>query len=138
MLLANELLAEQFIRSFGNKFSLVARAFEFNRAGLALALTARDGGGAVGTAANDLVQGHLALVAIGKAHDDHAEVHQVGNDRKQRDFLTTMLRRCGREGATYFAVQGTASPQTAGWSRKLAICAGMRPKRVGVPTIMAS
>ena len=33
----------------------------------------------VRTAANDFIEGHLSLEAVGQSHNEHAEVHQVGD-----------------------------------------------------------
>ncbi len=105
--------AEQLIRRLGNRTALEARAVEVDRARLALALAAGDRGRAVGAAAGDLIQRHLALEAVRQADDDHPEVQQVGDDREQRYLLPAMLGRGRREGAADLAVERASHPQPA-------------------------
>jgi hypothetical protein len=88
---------EQLGSDLRDELSLVTGTAQFERAGHALSRATSDGGGAVGTAAGDFIERHLPLIAVGQAHDGHAEVQQVGDDGKQRDFLTAMLRGRGRE-----------------------------------------
>src|SRR5271163_2540420 len=57
-------LRGEFRGGFGNELALKSRAFELDLARLPLALPARDRGRAVGRATHNLVEGHLALVAI--------------------------------------------------------------------------
>jgi len=97
--------AVKFLGHFGHEAALEAGAFEFDGAGLALALTAGDGGGAIGRATDDFVQGHLALEAVGQADDDQAEVQQVGDDGEEGLFLTAVLGGDGGEGGADFADQ---------------------------------
>ena len=47
-------------------------------------------------------------MAVIEADNHHAEVHEIGNDRKQRRFLPAMLRGGRRKRATDFAVQYSA------------------------------
>lgn len=85
---------------------------------------------------DDLVHAHLAL---GQAHDGHAEVQQVGDDREQRGLLAVLLHGGRAEKAAPalpFSAPRTHRPPA--WSRNAALCADMRPKRVPVPTRIAS
>ena len=80
---------------------------------LALALAAGDRGRAIGRAADDLVQGHLALIGIGQADDHHAEMQQVGDAGEQGRLLAAMLRRRGGEHAADLAGQRARGPERA-------------------------
>src|SRR5690242_19763942 len=75
------------LRSLRDHAPLITRAGELIGAGLAAAVAAGDGGGAIGRAAGHLVELHLALEAVVEADDGHAEMQQVGDDRKQRGLL---------------------------------------------------
>ena len=116
---------------------LEACAVQFEGAGLALSLTAGDGGGAVGAATGDFIEGHLALEAIWKADDDHAEVHQVGDHREERRSRPPCCVAV-EVNAADLPFKAPRAHRPPAWSRKLAICEGIRPKRVGVPTMIAS
>src|SRR6516225_4832584 len=118
--------------------TLITRPRKLVCAWLPGAIAARDRGGAVGRASCDLVELHLASEAIVQADHGHAEMQQVGDDRKQRRLLTAMLGCGSGEGAADLAVKGTFRPQPTGLIEKFAICEDMRPKRVPVPTMMAS
>ena len=83
-------------------------------AGLALALTAGDGGSPVGAAALDLVQAHLARLGIGQAHDDHAVVQQRRVEGQDGALLATVLGGAGREHRAHLADERTRGPQAAG------------------------
>jgi DNA invertase Pin-like site-specific DNA recombinase len=48
----------------------------------ALSLPAGDGRRPIGRPPDNLVESHLAGVAIGQTDNDHAEMHKVGDDRK--------------------------------------------------------
>src|SRR5258708_5509682 len=85
-----------------------------DRAVLPVALAAGDRGGAVRAAADDLVERHLALMAVRQTDHGHAEMQQVRDDREQRRFLAAVLGRGRRERAADFAVQDAAHPQAAG------------------------
>lgn len=102
--------SEQFIRCFSDKLALEACTVQFVCAGLPLALATGDGGCAIGAAARNLVERHLALIAVRQSNDGQSQVHQIGDDRKQRDFLPAMLSGCGCEGTADLAVQSAASP----------------------------
>src|SRR3954468_16635971 len=82
--------AMQFVRGLRDHASLIARAGEFVLARLAAAVAAGDGGRAVGRAAGDFVELHLAGKAVVKADDRHAKMQQVGDHRKQRGLLAAM------------------------------------------------
>src|SRR5271166_2543130 len=107
-------LAEQLVGGRGDQFSLVACALQFDRAGAALALAAGNRGRAIGAAADDFRERHLTLMTVGQADYRHAEVQEIGDDRKKRRFLAAMLRRRAREGTTDFAVERAPKPQAAG------------------------
>src|SRR6266481_3074803 len=85
--------AMQFVRGLRDHASLIARAGKLVLARLAAAVAAGDGGGAIGRAAGDLVELHLAGKTIVEADHRHAEVQEVGDDRKQRGLLAAMLGR---------------------------------------------
>ncbi len=104
----------QLVRGLRDLAALVAGALELVRRGQARAVAAGDRGGTVGRAAGDLVQRHLAGVAVIETDDDHAEVQQVGNDREQRHLLPAMLRGGRRERAADLAVQCSARPKPTG------------------------
>src|SRR5690606_3476425 len=59
--------AEQLVGGFGDQLALEAGAGEFVRRGLARAVAAGNGRGSVGAATGNLVEGHLALEAVGQA-----------------------------------------------------------------------
>src|SRR5215831_21102366 len=75
-------LAMELFRGLRDDAALVARAGKLVGAGLAAAVTARDGGRAIGRAAGDLVEFHLAGEAVIQADHGHAEMQQVGDDRE--------------------------------------------------------
>src|SRR2546430_3635985 len=83
--------AMQFLRGLRDHASLIARAGEFVLARLAAAVAAGDRGGAIGRAAGDLVELHLAGKAVIEADDRHAEMQEVGDHGKQRGLLAAML-----------------------------------------------
>ena len=87
ILVCGPALSQKFVGCLGNQLALETCAFELNRAGLALTLTAGNGGGAIGAATDHFVQCHLPLEAVGQAHNGHAEVHQVGDDGEKCDLL---------------------------------------------------
>ena len=63
---------------------------------------------------------------------------QIGDHGEQRGFLATVLGGRTGEGGADLAVQRTAQPQAAGLIEERRHLRGMRPKRVGVPMMMAS
>lgn len=73
-------------------------ALQLNGTRLALALASGNRRRTVRAAPDDLVQGHLALVAVGQANDNHAEMEKIRNDREQGDFLPSMLCRSRCKG----------------------------------------
>src|SRR6202048_5609408 len=83
--------AMQFFRGFSDPVSLIARARELVFAGRAAAVAAGNRGRAIGRAARDFVELHLARKAVIQADDGHAEMQQIGNDREQRDLLPAAL-----------------------------------------------
>src|SRR5436305_8600140 len=83
--------AMQFVRGLRDRASLIARACEFVLRRLAAAVAAADGGGAIGRATCNLVELHLAGKSVIQTDHGHAELQQVGDDRKQRRLLTAML-----------------------------------------------
>jgi len=76
-------------------------------------------------------------MAIGQSDDGHAEVQQIGDDRKQGDFLAAMLGGGRCEGAPTFP-----STRRASTGRRLdpgnSHLGGEPANRVGQPTMMAS
>lgn len=52
-------------RQFGGQFALVTGPCQFDLAGVTRSVAAGNGGGTIGSAADDLGEGHLALVAVG-------------------------------------------------------------------------
>ena len=80
---------------------------------LTLPLRAGDRRRAVRRSADDFVEGHLAGVAIGQTDDDHAEMHQVGDDGEEGRFVAAMLRRARGKGPSGLANQCSAHPQSA-------------------------
>src|ERR1700674_5604487 len=107
-------LAMKFLGGLRDHASLIARARQFVLGWLAAAVAAGDRGGAVGRAAGDVVELHLAGEAVIEADNGHAEMQQVGDNREQRGFLAAMLGRCRSEGAADLAVQRPFHPETAG------------------------
>src|SRR4029077_5936195 len=93
---------EKLRRDLGDELPLMPGAVEFDLRRLALALGACDCGCAVGRSADDLVERHLAGMALRQADDDQAEVHQVGDDREKGGFVAAVLRRARGEGAADF------------------------------------
>lgn len=91
--------AVQLLGSLRNGAALIAGASEFVFGRLAAAVGTGDRGGAVGGAARHLIEFHLAGKTIIHADDDHAEMKQVSDDRKQRGFLAAMLDSGRGEGA---------------------------------------
>src|ERR1700676_5294205 len=75
--------AMQFLRRLCDHASLIARAREFILGWLAAAVAAGHRGRAVGRAAGDLVELHLARKTVIEADDGHAEMHKIGEDEKQ-------------------------------------------------------
>src|SRR5213083_2596629 len=106
--------AMQFAGGLGDHASLITRAGEFVFARLTAAVAAGDRGGAVGRAAGDFIELHLAGKTIIEADDRHAKVQQVGDNRKQRGLLAAVLSGARGEGAADLAVQGALGPQAAG------------------------
>src|SRR3569833_235161 len=88
-----ETLAAKLFGSLCDGAPLVACASKLVSAGLSAAVAAGDSGRAVGRAAGHLVELHLACKAVVEAHPRHAEMQQVGDDRKQRGLLAAMLGR---------------------------------------------
>src|SRR5882757_6108077 len=111
--------AMQFARGLRDHTSLIARAGKLVLAWLAAAVAAGDGGRAIGRAAGDLVELHLAGKAVVEPDDRHAEVQQVGDHRKQRSLLAAVLGRARSEGAADLAVQCALGPQPAGLIEKI-------------------
>jgi hypothetical protein len=58
-------------------------AVEFELARLALALGARDHCGLIRRAADDFLECHLSGMAIGQTYNDHAEVHEIRDNREE-------------------------------------------------------
>jgi hypothetical protein len=52
-------------------------------------------------------------MTVVEAHNHHAEVQKVGDDREQRRLLPAMLRGARRERAANLAVQGSARPKSS-------------------------
>jgi len=88
----------------------MARAVQVYVAGLALAFATGDGRCSVGTAADQLGERHLALMAVRQSDDHHAEMQQVGDDRKHGGLLSAVLCGRGGESATHLANQRAAHP----------------------------
>src|SRR5437899_4680332 len=103
--------AMQFLGGLRDHVSLIARAREFVFGWLSAAVAAGNRGRAIGRAAGDLVELHLASKAVIQANDGHAEMQEVGDDRKQRGFLAAMLGRGRGEGAADLAVQRAFHPE---------------------------
>jgi hypothetical protein len=81
-------------------FICVSRAIELQFGRLALSLRAGDGRRAVRRFPDNLVKSHLPDVGyLRQADDDHAEVKEIGDDRKQRRFVAAVLCRARGEGA---------------------------------------
>ncbi|MBN8451007.1 MAG: hypothetical protein J0M13_18790 [Candidatus Accumulibacter sp.] len=55
----------------------------------------------------------------------------MGDYREQRDFLPAVLGSGRGEGAPNFPFNTPRAYRPPAWSRKLTICEGMRPQRVG-------
>src|ERR1700687_5013619 len=106
--------AMQFLCGLRDHVSLIARAREFVLARLAAAVAAGERGRAIGRAAGNLVELHLARKAVIQADDGHAEMQQVGDDRKQRGLLAAVLARGRGEGAAALAVPRAFHPEAAG------------------------
>src|SRR5437899_720740 len=106
-------LAMKLLGGLRDRASLIARAGELVGAGLAAAVAAGDRGGAVGCAAGDFVELHLAGKAVVQADDGRAEMLQVGHDRDQRGFLPAMRGRGRSERAADLAVQRALGPEAA-------------------------
>jgi hypothetical protein len=70
-------------------------------------LPASDSRRPVGSSPDNLIESHLAGVSIGQTDNDHAEMHEVGDDRKQRRFVAAVLRRARGECPADLSVQGT-------------------------------
>src|SRR5450756_1875961 len=83
--------AMQFLGGLRDHAPLIARARQFVFRWLAAAVAGSDRGGAIGRAAGDGIELQLAGEAVVQADDGHAEMQEVGDDRKQRGFLATML-----------------------------------------------
>jgi len=64
--------------------------------------------------ADNFVQSHLPRETVRQADNDHAEVQKVGDNRKQRHFLSAMLGSGRSEGTAYLADQRALHPQAAG------------------------
>src|ERR1700676_4199426 len=106
--------AMQFFRGLCDHASLIARAREFVFGWLAAAVAAGDGGRAIGRAAGDLVELHLAGKAVIKPDNGQAEMQEVGNDREQRGLLAAVLGRGRAESAADLSVQRAFHPEAAG------------------------
>src|SRR5260370_16118941 len=91
--------AMQFFRGLWDHASLIARASQLVVAWLAAAVAAGDRGRAVGRAAGDLVELHLAGKAVIQPDDGQAEMQEVGDDREQRGLLAAVLGRGRAQGA---------------------------------------
>src|SRR5882757_6436935 len=91
----------------------MSRPGQLVRARLPLAAAARDRCRAIGCAAGYFIDGHLSLVAVGQADDQHAEMHQVGNDREEGGLVAAVLSRTGGEGGTDLADELAAGPVTS-------------------------
>src|SRR6266478_479478 len=83
--------AMQFFRGLRDHVSLIACTRELVFARHAAAIAAGDRGRAIGRAAGDFVELHLALEAVIQPDHGHAEMQQVGDDREQRGFLAAVL-----------------------------------------------
>ena len=80
-------------RDFGHAATLEARALELLLRGQPRAVATGHGRHAVGRAAAHDIVAHLALIGIGKRHDDHAVMLEGGLRGDQGEFLPAMLRR---------------------------------------------
>jgi len=76
-------------------------------------------GGAVGGTARHLIQGQLALLAVGQTHDGHAQMHEVDDGGDQRGFLAAVLAGRGGKHAAHLAHQLVLEPQLAGLVEKV-------------------
>src|SRR5467141_11467 len=106
--------AMQFFRGLCDHASLIARARELVVAWLAAAVAAGDRGRAVGRAAGDFVELHLAGEAVIQPDYGQAEMQEVGDDREQRGLLAAVLGRGRAKGAADLAVQRAFHPEAAG------------------------
>jgi len=70
--------------------------------------------GAVGRAAGNLIKRHLSGMAVIEAHNHHAEMQKIGDDREEGRLLPAMLRRARRKRTADLAVQYSARPKSAG------------------------
>src|SRR3954470_20425710 len=111
--------AMQFVRGLRDQASLIARAGNLVLPGLAAAVAAGDGGRAIGRAAGDLVELHLAGKTVVEADHRHAKMQEVGDDRKQRGLLAAVLGRARGEGAADLAVQRAFHPEAPGLIEKI-------------------
>src|SRR5258707_404873 len=84
----------QLIRDVGNLAALVARSIELVCSRLARAVATGNRRRAVGRAARDFVEGHLAGMPVVETDNHHAEVQEIRDDREQRRFLPAVL--CSR------------------------------------------
>ena len=83
--------AEQLGSSSCDARTEIAGPDEFILIGLAAAIAAGNGRGAVRRAATDLVMARLSGEAVIEPDDGHAEMQHVGDERKQCRFLPAML-----------------------------------------------
>src|SRR5215831_6230356 len=128
----------QFFCGLRDHASLIARACELVGAGRPAAVAAGDRRGAVRCATGDLVELHLPGKTVIQADHDHAEMNR----------LVMMENSVVSWPPCWVAVELKAPPtlpcsrplsqSPPAWSRKFAICEDIRPKRVPVPTMIAS
>src|SRR5688572_7702739 len=94
--------------------ALEAGAVEVDLARLARAVAGRDGRRAVGRAATDLVDAHLALEGVRQADDDHAVMQEHRQRGEYGRLLAAVLGGRGGEDRADLADELSLRPQTAG------------------------
>ena len=77
---------------------------------LALALGAGDRCSPIRRAADDLLKRHLSGMAMGQTYNDHAEVHQVRDNREEGCFIAAVLSSAGGERSADLAMERAAHP----------------------------
>src|SRR5258708_6052946 len=83
--------AMQVFRGLRDHTPWIARARKLVVGWLAAAVAAGDRGRAIGRAAGDVIELHLAGKAVIEADDGHAEMQEVGDNGKQRGLLAAVL-----------------------------------------------
>ena len=94
--------------------ALIAGTFELDFRRLARAVAVGDGGGAVGGAALDLLDTHLALEGVRQAGIDHAVMQEGRDEAHDGGFLAAMLGRGRGEHRAELAGQLALRPEAAG------------------------